>query len=200
MPLAIEAEWHGQGYARLAGVDEAGCGPLAGPVTAAAVVFAPGVAIPGVKDSKKISPAKREALAQAIRAEAVAYALGWASAQEVDAVNIRQATFLAMQRAVANLALAPDMVLVDGLRGLVLPPGMRVEFLAHGDTRCHAIAAASILAKTARDAHMAALHERYPLYGFDIHKGYGTARHRDALVRHGPCPQHRRTFIKNIGL
>jgi ribonuclease HII len=183
----------------LAGVDEAGRGPLAGPVVAAAVILParPSAALAGLDDSKKLSAAARERLAVAIRAEAVAWALGWADAGEIDAINILQATLLAMRRALLALPMRPAGVRVDGNR---LPQrdglGIDGEFIAivGGDGREAAIAAASILAKTGRDAYMAEVDLAHPGYGFAVHKGYGTARHLAALADLGPCPLHRRSF------
>ena len=176
----------------IAGVDEAGRGPLAGPVTAAAVILDPARPIAGLADSKKLSPARRERLAEEIRAKSLAWALGRADIAEIDRLNILQAALLAMQRAVAALSVAPDKVLVDGNRcpKLVCPCAAIVK----GDASVPAISAASILAKVARDAELRELHDRYPQYDFTRHKGYPTAAHLDALRRHGPCPEHRRSF------
>lgn len=176
----------------LCGVDEAGRGPLAGPVTAAAVMLDPARPIAGLRDSKKLSAAARERLADEIRDRAAAWCVAEASVEEIDALNILQATLLAMQRAVAGLGRAPDEVLVDGNR---CPQwAWRSRAVVKGDDQVAAIAAASILAKTARDAFMIRLHEAYPEYGFAQHMGYGTAAHLDALKAHGACPQHRRSF------
>ena len=176
----------------IAGVDEAGRGPLAGPVTAAAVILDPARPIIGLADSKKLSPARRERLAEEIRAKSLAWALGRADIAEIDRLNILQAALLAMQRAVAALSVAPDKVLVDGNRcpKLVCPCAAIVK----GDASVPAISAASILAKVARDAELRDLHDRYPQYDFARHKGYPTAAHLAALRRHGPCPEHRRSF------
>ncbi|MEI2780044.1 MAG: ribonuclease HII [Candidatus Competibacter sp.] len=176
----------------IAGVDEAGRGPLAGPVTAAAVILDPARPIAGLADSKKLSPARRERLAEEIRAKSLAWALGRADIAEIDRLNILQAALLAMQRAVAALSVAPDKVLVDGNRcpKLVCPCAAIVK----GDASVPAISAASILAKVARDAELRELHDRYPQYDFARHKGYPTAAHLAALRRHGPCPEHRRSF------
>ncbi len=176
----------------IAGVDEAGRGPLAGPVTAAAVILDPARPIAGLADSKKLSPARRERLAEEIRAKSLAWALGRADIAEIDRLNILQAALLAMQRAVAALSVAPDKVLVDGNRcpKLVCP----CAAIAKGDASVPAISAASILAKVARDAELRDLHDRYPQYDFARHKGYPTAAHLAALRRHGPCPEHRRSF------
>ena len=176
----------------IAGVDEAGRGPLAGPVLAAAVILDPARPIAGLADSKTLGAARREQLAGEIRARALAWALGRAEVEEIDRLNILQASLLAMRRAVAALPLVPDQVLVDGNRCPVLPcPGRAI---VRGDATVPAIGAASILAKVARDAELCRLHDRYPAYNFAQHKGYPTAAHRDALRRHGPCPAHRRSF------
>ena len=176
----------------IAGVDEVGRGPLAGPVVAAAVILDPARPITGLADSKKLSPVRREQLAAEIRAKALAWALGRAEVAEIDQLNILQASLLAMQRAVAALSIAPEKVLVDGNRCPVL--ACPCEAIVKGDATIPAISAASILAKVARDAELRELHERYPHYGFAQHKGYPTAAHREALCRQGPCPEHRRSF------
>lgn len=176
----------------LCGVDEAGRGPLAGPVVAAAVILPPGASLPGLNDSKKLSPSRRERLAAEIRATALAWAVAEASASEIDEWNILRATLRAMARAVAALPLVPDEVLVDGNRAPTLEVPVRT--IIGGDALEPAIMAASILAKTHRDARLVALDRRYPGYGFARHKGYGTAAHLAALARLGPCPEHRRSF------
>jgi len=176
----------------LCGVDEAGRGPLAGPVTAAAVMLDPARPIDGLRDSKKLSAAARERLADAIREHAAAWCVAEASVAEIDQLNILQATMLAMQRAVAGLQVPPDDVWVDGNR---CPNwAWRSQAVVKGDDKVAAIAAASILAKTARDRFMCRLHDDYPAYGFAKHMGYGTAAHLAALKAHGACPQHRRSF------
>jgi ribonuclease HII len=176
----------------IAGVDEAGRGPLAGPVYAAAVILDPARPIPGLADSKKLSAANREELDQAIRTHALAWALGIATVEEIDALNILQASLLAMQRAVASLTMAPHLALVDGNRAPTLKCSVRT--IVGGDATEPAISAASILAKVARDAEMQVLHARYPGYGFDRHKGYPTAAHVEALNELGVSPVHRRSF------
>ncbi|MBI3432090.1 MAG: ribonuclease HII [Hydrogenophilales bacterium] len=176
----------------LCGVDEAGRGPLAGPVTAAAVMLDPAQPIDGLRDSKKLSAAARERLADEIRLRAAAWCVAEASVAEIDQLNILQATMLAMQRAVAGLGRAPDEVWVDGNRCPRWP--WRSQAVVKGDDKVAAIAAASILAKTARDQFMIRLHDEFPVYGFARHMGYGTAAHLDALKAHGACPQHRRSF------
>jgi ribonuclease HII len=174
------------------GVDEAGRGPLAGPVFAAAVVLDPERPIIGLRDSKKLSAAQRERLADEIRGRALDWALGRAEADEIDRLNILQATLLAMRRAVESLRTPPQRVLVDGNRCPRL--SVACEAVVRGDSTVPAISAASILAKVARDAEMQRLHATYPGYGFDGHKGYPTAAHLAALGRIGPCPEHRRSF------
>jgi len=176
----------------VAGVDEAGRGPLAGPVVAAAVILDDARPIRGLADSKQLSPRRRERLFDEIRAHALCCAIGEASADEIDRLNILQATLLAMQRAVAGLRLTPHRVLVDGNRTPRLP--MLCAALVKADARVAAVAAASILAKVHRDRLCAELHLRWPQYGFEGHKGYPTPAHLDALRRHGPCEQHRRSF------
>ncbi len=176
----------------ICGVDEAGRGPLAGPVYAAAVILVPARAIRGLKDSKLLSPEQREILAELVIERALAYAVAQASVEEIDRLNILQASLLAMRRAVAALDMRPDEAWIDGDRcpGLSCPE----RAIVSGD-RLHAvISAASILAKTARDAEMRRLHERFPQYGFDQHKGYPTPEHLALLERHGPCEIHRRSF------
>lgn len=175
-----------------AGVDEAGRGPLAGPVVAACVILDPERPIAGLADSKTLSAARRDALAARIRAEALAWAVAEADVEEIDRLNILHATMLAMRRAVEALAVTPDEVLVDGDRCPTL--AMPVRAIVRGDATEPAISAASILAKTSRDAAMLALHRTHPGYGFDRHKGYPTAEHRHALARLGPTIHHRMSF------
>jgi ribonuclease HII len=176
----------------ICGVDEAGRGPLAGPVYAAAVILDPARPIAGLADSKKLSAKRRERLALEIRAKALAWAIAESSVEEIDRINILQATLLAMARAVAALALPPSEVLVDGNRCPEVGPPVRA--IIGGDASVAEISAASILAKTSRDAEMLRLHGEFPQYGFDRHMGYGTAMHLEALRRHGPAACHRRTF------
>ena len=176
----------------IAGVDEAGRGPLAGPVVAAAVILDDRHAIKGLADSKKLSARRREALFDEIRAKALCCSVAQASVEEIDEFNILQATLLAMRRAVMGLRLPPKLVLVDGNRLPVLD--IRAEAIVKGDDKVPAISAASILAKVTRDRWCLEYHQQFPQYGFDQHKGYGTADHLAALRLHGPCPQHRRTF------
>ena len=178
--------------ALVAGVDEAGRGPLAGPVVAAAVILDEIHPIAGLADSKKLSAARRERLYDEIRAKALCCCIAEASVEEIERLNILQATLLAMQRAVAGLRLRPGLVLVDGNRLPLLD--MRAEAIVKGDAKVAAISAASILAKVTRDRGLLTLDQRYPQYGFARHKGYGTAEHLEALRLHGPCPEHRRSF------
>ncbi len=181
---------------RLAGVDEAGRGPLAGPVTAAAVVLPEDAVIDGLNDSKKLSEKRREELFDVIRDKALAYAVYSVDEKRIDEINILQATFEAMRGAVGALDVIPDLVLVDGNRlpGLELP----CETVVKGDSKSMSIAAASILAKVTRDRYMRRMAEIYPGYGFEKHKGYGTKAHYEAIERLGICDIHRRTFLKNI--
>ena len=174
------------------GVDEAGRGPLAGPVFAAAVILDPARPIAGLRDSKTLSPRRREQLARAVRDGALSWAVASASAAEIDRINILQATLLAMRRAVEALSLVPALARVDGNQAPRL--ACRVETLVRGDALDPAISAASILAKTARDAHMQVLHARFPAYGFDGHKGYPSPEHLRLLATHGPCAEHRVSF------
>lgn len=176
----------------ICGIDEAGRGPLAGPVVAAAVILDPKRPIEGLNDSKQLSEKRRDALAPLIRERAIAWAVGWASVEEIDAINIRQANFRAMMRAFAGLSVKPTYALVDG--NDPPPLGCKVTTIIGGDALEACISAASILAKTARDAHMVDLCAQYPGYGFSQHKGYGSAAHMEALKRLGPTPVHRRTF------
>ena len=176
----------------IAGVDEAGRGPLAGPVVAAAVILDPGQRIRGLRDSKLLTPQAREALAVVIRTRAVAWAVAASDVSEIDALNILQATLLAMRRAIERLATKPEVVWIDGLHCPPLDCPMRA--IVDGDRLIAAIAAASILAKTARDAMLVELDRSYPVYGFARHKGYATREHLAALREHGPCPVHRRHF------
>ena len=174
------------------GVDEAGRGPLAGPVYAAAVILDPRDGIAGLADSKRLSARQREALVAEIHRRATAWAVAKASVEEIDALNILQASLLAMRRAVEALTVTPERVLVDGLHRPQL--GLPVQAIVRGDATVAAISAASILAKVARDAEMLALHDRHPQYGFDRHKGYPTRLHLEALRKHGISAAHRRSF------
>ncbi len=189
----LEGELRRQGYSLIAGVDEAGRGPLAGPVVAAAVILPGDAWIPGVDDSKRLAPERRETLFSKIKESALSVGIGEASVQEIDESNILQATFLAMRRALANLRLIPDLALIDGNRIL---PGCPIDqqTLVHGDSRCFSIAAASIIAKVHRDRLMRRYHEIFPQYRFDRHKGYGTREHLHAILKFGYCELHRRSF------
>lgn len=185
-----------RGFFAVCGIDEAGRGPLAGPVCAAAVILPPDCDIPGLNDSKKLSEKKREALFPVIQEKALAFGIGWATAEEIDRVNILQATFLAMARAVEALPAPADYALVDGNRMPPLPiPG---ETIVKGDATSASIAAASILAKVSRDRLLRRLDEEHPEYGFAKHKGYGTKAHYEAIRKYGLLPEHRRSFLKNL--
>lgn len=190
--LDLERPFWERGICRVAGVDEAGRGPLAGPVVAAAVVMPPGVVLEGLKDSKQLTAAQREELYCRIRHIALGVGVGIGPVELIDRVNIYHALMAAMRAALRRLPLQPEFVLVDGypVRELDLPQ----QAVVGGDALCHGIAAASVVAKVTRDRIMAALHRRWPGYGFDQHKGYATAGHRAALARLGPCPCHRRSF------
>ena len=190
LPEQASLDWYAPGL--VAGVDEAGRGPLAGPVVAAAVILDELKPIAGLADSKTLTAARRERLYDEIRAKALCCSIAEASVEEIDRINILQATMLAMRRAVLGLRLKPASVLVDGNR---LPPlDVPAEAIVKGDAKVAAISAASILAKVTRDRWCAQLHAEYPQYGFAGHKGYGTAEHLAALAQHGACPQHRRSF------
>ena len=194
--LFYENKYISQGKKLICGVDEAGRGPLAGPVCAAAVIMPEGLIIEGVNDSKKLTLKKREKLFDIIENEAVCYSVAFASASEIDEINILNATHLAMNRAVEGLEKAPEVVLVDGNS---LPKWYyNSEAIVKGDAVCHSIACASILAKVSRDRLMLLEAEKYPQYSFEKHKGYGTKVHVQALKEYGPCPIHRKTFLKKI--
>ncbi len=195
MPPTLETEeilWN-EGYRHLAGVDEAGRGCLAGPVVAAAVILPHGIVIEGVRDSKKLSAARREVLVTEIIENAVAVGVGLCSPEEIDRMNILWAAMEAMRRAVEALSPAPDFLLIDGDRCFPDPP-LPYRTLVRGDQRSHTIAAASIVAKTTRDHFMRDLHEAYPVYGWDRNVGYPTREHYAALAEHGPTPFHRHSF------
>ncbi|MCI7640634.1 MAG: ribonuclease HII [Clostridiales bacterium] len=180
----------------ICGVDEAGRGPLAGPVCAAAVILPKHLQIPGLTDSKKLTDKKRRELFPMIQEQAIAYGIGLASESEIDEINILQATFLAMRRALDQLSVRPEIALIDGNRETDF--GLPVKTVVKGDSLSANIAAASILAKVTRDNLMVELAEKYPEYGFEIHKGYGTKAHYEALRTYGPCPIHRMTFLKKF--
>jgi ribonuclease HII len=191
-PLFFEGRARASGFTCIAGLDEAGRGPLAGPVVAAAVVLPDGILIPGLTDSKQVPEQERERLFDIIRERAICYGMGVVDERTIDDVNILQATIIAMERALETLTLQPDYLLIDAL---TLP---RVSILQNplikGDCRSHSIAAASILAKVTRDRLMLELHEKFPQYNFQRHKGYGTREHLALLRKHGPCEAHRKTF------
>ena len=186
-----------EGFSLICGVDEAGRGPLAGPVCAAAVILPPDLELEGLNDSKKLSEKRREALYPLICEQALAYGIAFASEQEIDELNILQATFLAMRRAVGQLGRKPDLALVDGNREPDFG-GIPVRTIIKGDSRSANIAEASILAKVTRDRFMLEQDAVYPQYGFAVHKGYGTQKHYAALREFGPCPIHRRSFLKKF--
>ncbi len=192
----IEDENYAAGFQTICGVDEAGRGPLAGPVCAAAVILPPHARIPGLNDSKKLSDKRRRELFPVIQEQALAFGIAFASEQEIDEINILQATFLAMRRAMEQLSLRPDLALIDGNRETDF--GIPAKTVVKGDSLSANIAAASILAKVTRDDLMIRMADRYPEYGFEIHKGYGTRAHYAALERFGPCPIHRMTFLKKF--
>lgn len=194
--FAYEDRAKAEGYRAVCGIDEAGRGPLAGPVFAAAVILPEHAAIEGINDSKKLSEKKREALYDVITDTALGWAVGFATEQEIDEINILQATFLAMQRACDGLKLRPDLALVDGNRMPSL--GLTTRTIIGGDALSASIAAASILAKVSRDRLMYEIDRIYPEYRFAKHKGYGTALHTQLLKQYGPCPVHRKTFLKKI--
>lgn len=180
----------------ICGVDEAGRGPLAGPVCAAAVILPTNMEIPGLTDSKKLTDKKRRELFPIIQEKAIAYGIGMATEAEIDEINILRATFLAMQRALDQLQVRPDLALIDGNREKDF--GLPVKTVVKGDSLSANIAAASVLAKVTRDDIMIALSEEYPQYGFEIHKGYGTKAHYEALRMHDACPIHRMSFLKRF--
>ena len=194
--LEFEQEAINKGYHRVCGVDEAGRGPLAGPVCAAAVILPENTIIEGVNDSKKLSEKKREALFEVIKAEAVSYSIAYASVEEIESMNILNATMLAMKRAVEGLDVKADYAMIDGNR---LPDlCIDSEYIIKGDAKSMSIACASILAKVSRDRLLYKYAEEYPMYGFDKHKGYGTKAHTAAIKEFGPCPYHRMSFLKKI--
>ena len=192
----IEDGFYAEGVKVICGVDEAGRGPLAGPVCAAAVILPEHLEIPGLTDSKKLTDKKRRELFPIIKEQAIAYGIGIATEKEIDEINILQATFLAMQRALYQLAVKPDLALIDGNREKDF--GIPVKTVVKGDSLSMNIAAASILAKVTRDDLMVELAKEYPQYDFEIHKGYGTKAHYAALTEHGPCSIHRMTFLKKF--
>lgn len=192
----IEQSYFEKGIRVICGVDEAGRGPLAGPVCAAAVILPENVEIPGLDDSKKLSDKRRRELMPIIKETALAYGIAFADHAEIDSINILQATFLAMERAMEQLAIKPELALIDGNREKDF--GIPVKTVVRGDSRSASIAAASVLAKVTRDDYMLEMAKTYPQYGFEIHKGYGTKAHYAALAEHGPCLIHRMTFLKKL--
>jgi len=189
---AFEEEIQAQGFRVIAGLDEAGRGPLAGPVVAAAVVLTPTKKMAGIDDSKKLSPEQREKIFSLILQQAAAVGIGVVDAREIDRLNILRASLKAMEQAVQNLPLSPDFLLIDGIHSLTLPLAQRA--IPKGDQRCQSIAAASIVAKVTRDRLMLAYHDEYPQYNFARHKGYGTREHLQAIRQYGCCPLHRQSF------
>ena len=185
------------GFKLICGVDEAGRGPLAGPVCAAAVILPVDTEIEGLNDSKKISEKKREALYDVIKEKAVAYAIAFGTLEEIEEFNILEATFIAMNRAIDSLEIKPDFALIDGNRA---PKGIKIpcETVVKGDAKSSSIAAASILAKVTRDRLLLQYDEEYPQYNFKKHKGYGTKEHTDLILEYGPCPIHRMSFLKKL--
>lgn len=194
--LEFEQSAREKGYSYICGVDEAGRGPLAGPVCAAAVILPEGMIIEGVNDSKKLSEKKRELLFDVVKESALSYSIAFATVEEIEEINILNATMLAMKRAVEGLDVKADFAYIDGNR----TPDLNIpcEFIIKGDARSMSVAAASILAKVARDRLMLSYAKEYPQYMFEKHKGYGTKVHMDAIREHGPCPIHRLSFLKNI--
>ena len=190
----IEDSYYAQGITTICGIDEAGRGPLAGPVCAAAVILPPHLEIPGLNDSKKLTDKRRRELMPIIKEQAIAYGIAFATHEEIDQINILQATFLAMQRALDRLEVKPELALIDGNREKDF--GVPVKTVVKGDSLSANIAAASILAKVTRDIWMEEVAEKYPEFGFEIHKGYGTKAHYAALTEHGATPIHRMTFLK----
>ena len=192
----LENEIYAEGFSLICGVDEAGRGPLAGPVYAAAVILPRDAVIEGLNDSKKLTEKKREALFDVITERALTYGIASASVEEIEEFNILNATFLAMNRAIEKLDTVPELALIDGNRstGIALPSRCVVK----GDSRCADIAAASILAKVSRDRYMLTLAEKYPQYHFEQHKGYGTKLHYEALREYGPSPEHRSSFLRRM--
>ena len=193
---SFENSVYDEGYSLVCGVDEAGRGPLAGPVCAAAVILPKGLIIPGLDDSKKISEKKRDELFEIIKEKALAYGIAFASVEEIEEYNILAATFIAMNRAISQLNPKPDIALIDGNR----TKGIEIESrsVVKGDSKCADIAAASILAKVTRDRYMLEMAEKFPQYYFEKHKGYGTKLHYEAIREYGPCEIHRLSFLKKM--
>ena len=194
--LEFEKEALAKGYKSVCGVDEAGRGPLAGPVCAAAVILPEGVIIEGVNDSKKLSEKKRESLFDVIKEQALSYSIAYATVDEIEEINILNATMLAMRRAIDGLEIKADYAMIDGNK--IPPIDIDAECIVKGDAKSMSIACASILAKVSRDRLLYKYAEEYPMYGFDKHKGYGTKVHREAILKYGPCPYHRKSFLKKL--
>ena len=194
--LEFEKEALAKGYKSVCGIDEAGRGPLAGPVCAAAVILPEGVIIDGVNDSKKLSEKKRESLFDVIREQALSYSIAYATVDEIEEINILNATMLAMRRAINGLEIKADYAMIDGNK--IPPIDIDAECIVKGDAKSMSIACASILAKVSRDRLLYKYAEEYPMYGFDKHKGYGTKAHREAILKYGPCPYHRKSFLKKL--
>jgi ribonuclease HII len=192
----LEDEIFNSGVSLLCGVDEAGRGPLAGPVCAAAVILPRDIDIPGLNDSKKLSEKQREALYDVIIRESLSYGIAFSTVEEIEQLNILQATFLAMNRAISQLSLKPELALIDGNRNTGIE--MTSQCVVKGDSKCADIAAASILAKVTRDRYMYELAREYPQYHFEKHKGYGTKLHYEAIREYGPSPVHRMSFLKRM--
>ena len=192
----LENQIYDEGFTLLCGVDEAGRGPLAGPVCAASVILPRGLVIEGLNDSKKLSEKRREELYDVIRSECISCGVAFATVEEIETLNILEATFLAMNRALEQLSPVPELALIDGNRtkGIALPSRAVIK----GDAKCADIAAASVLAKVTRDRYMLQMAEQYPQYGFEQHKGYGTKQHYAALLQYGPSPIHRMSFLKKL--
>lgn len=193
----IEKEYTEKGFQLICGIDEAGRGPLAGPVCAAAVILPIGTEIEGLNDSKKLTEKKREMLFPIITKKAIAYGIGFASEQEIDEINILNATFLAMRRAVGALGISPDLLLIDGNQKPKIGIGEEVTVIK-GDAKSVSVAAASVLAKVSRDRYMLEKAQEYPQYAFEKHKGYGTKLHYEKIAEYGVSPIHRKTFLKKI--
>lgn len=192
----IENSWFEKGIRVICGVDEAGRGPLAGPVCAAAVILPPNMEIPGLNDSKKLSDKKRRELYPIIKEQAIAYGIAFVDHEKIDEINILQATYMAMGQAIAQLSVKPELALIDGNRTADF--GVPTETVVHGDSLSASIAAASVLAKVSRDDYMLEMAKEYPQYGFEIHKGYGTKAHYAAITEHGTSPIHRMSFLKKF--
>ena len=196
--LEFEKEALAKGYKSVCGVDEAGRGPLAGPVCAAAVILPEGVIIEGVNDSKKLSEKKRDSLFDVIREQALSYSIAYATVDEIEEINILNATMLAMRRAIDGLDIKADYAMIDGNK--IPPIDIDAECIVKGDAKSMSIACASILAKVSRDRLLYKYAEEYPMYGFDKHKGYGTKVHREAILKYGPCPYHRKSILPKNSL